>query len=68
MTKIWHPNVDYDKGEPCVDFLTESWKPEMTLRHVLQTIRGLMALPNTGMCAPSFSLVLRALSTGAWQR
>lgn len=49
MTKIWHPNVDYEKGEPCVDFLTESWKPEMTLRHVLQTIRGLMALPNTDM-------------------
>ncbi len=48
LTKIWHPNVDYEKGEPCVDFLTESWKPEMTLRHVLQTVRGLMALPNAG--------------------
>ncbi len=53
LTKIWHPNVDYEKGEPCVDFLTESWKPEMTLRHVLQTVRGLMALPNAGeSCVP----------------
>ena len=49
LTKIWHPNVDYEKGDPCVDFLTESWKPDMTLRHVLQTVRGLMALPNSDM-------------------
>jgi hypothetical protein len=48
LTKIWHPNVDYAKGEPCVDLLGTTWKSDMTIRHILQTIRGMMAFPNSG--------------------
>lgn len=44
MTKIFHPNVR-ENGEICVNVLKRDWKPTMTLRQVLLTIRCLLIEP-----------------------
>lgn len=47
LTRIWHPNVHYESGRPCVDLLREAWKPgASSLRDVLVTLRELLASPN----------------------
>jgi ubiquitin-protein ligase len=46
LTKLWHPNIDWDSGKPCIDLLKEAWKPTMTLRDLLLLLRGLLADPN----------------------
>ncbi|CAZ83982.1 unnamed protein product [Tuber melanosporum] len=45
-TKIFHPNVDERSGDVCVDTLKRDWKPTLTLRDVLITIRCLLVYPN----------------------
>lgn len=46
ITKCWHPNISYEDGKMCADFLTDSWSPTMCLRDVLQAVRTLLASPN----------------------
>jgi hypothetical protein len=48
ITKVWHPQVDYETGKPCVDFLREQWRPAMGLRDVLVMLRQLLASPSAG--------------------
>ncbi|PWW74218.1 UBC-like protein [Tuber magnatum] len=45
-TKIFHPNVDERSGDVCVDTLKRDWKPTLTLKDVLVTIRCLLVYPN----------------------
>lgn len=45
-TKIFHPNVDERTGDVCVDTLKRDWKPALTLKDVLVTIRCLLVYPN----------------------
>ena len=44
LTKIYHPNVS-PTGDICVNTLKKDWKPETTLKHVLQVIRCLLIVP-----------------------
>lgn len=47
MTKIFHPNVDPNTGEVCVDTLKRGWNPKkVDLVEILQTIRCLLIQPN----------------------
>ncbi|CAN6633031.1 ubiquitin-conjugating enzyme E2 1 [Trichomonascus vanleenenianus] len=45
-TKIFHPNVDPQTGEVCVDTLKRDWSPDVDLSHILLTIRCLLIEPN----------------------
>ncbi len=45
LTRIWHPQVKLPEGEPCVDVLKKEWKPTMSLRNVLLTLRQLIGSP-----------------------
>lgn len=45
-TKIFHPNIDDRSGDVCVGTLKRDWKPTLTLKDVLQTIRCLLIQPN----------------------
>eukprot|EP01063_Lacrimia_lanifica_P019595 TRINITY_DN2702_c0_g1_i1.p3 TRINITY_DN2702_c0_g1~~TRINITY_DN2702_c0_g1_i1.p3 ORF type:complete len:167 (+),score=56.55 TRINITY_DN2702_c0_g1_i1:69-569(+) len=45
VTKIFHPNVQFDSGEICLDILKNSWSPVWTLQSVCQAIRTLLAHP-----------------------
>eukprot|EP01138_Halocafeteria_seosinensis_P013659 gb/GECG01013950.1/.p1 GENE.gb/GECG01013950.1/~~gb/GECG01013950.1/.p1 ORF type:complete len:185 (+),score=27.46 gb/GECG01013950.1/:1-555(+) len=46
ITKCWHPNINFEDGKVCADFLTENWKSTMGLRDVLVSVRNLLAQPN----------------------
>ncbi|KAI9029363.1 ubiquitin-conjugating enzyme/RWD-like protein [Hyaloraphidium curvatum] len=45
VTKIFHPNVSAS-GEICVNTLKRDWRPELTLKDVLLTIKSLLFQPN----------------------
>jgi ubiquitin-protein ligase len=49
VTRIWHPQVHLPDGAPCVDVLTKGWTKDMTLRHVLLTLRQLIASPSAAV-------------------
>ena len=44
-TKIFHPNIDYDDGEICIDSL-KNWKPSTSIKQVLYSIYCLLIVPN----------------------
>ena len=44
LTTIFHPNVSKN-GDICVNTLKKDWKPENTIKHVLQVIRCLLIVP-----------------------
>jgi len=46
LTKVFHPNVNVETGEICVDTLKRDWKPNLGIRHVLLVIRCLLIHPN----------------------
>ena len=35
MTKVFHPNVNPDSGEICVNTLKKDWTPNLGLKHIL---------------------------------
>lgn len=45
-TKIFHPNIHLDKGEVCLDILSNNWKPVFDLTILLQSIQDLLLSPN----------------------
>lgn len=46
ITRIFHPNVNYDTGEICLDVLKEQWTPAWTLESACVAILDLMNHPN----------------------
>jgi ubiquitin-conjugating enzyme E2 S len=46
LTKIFHPNVQFDTGAICVSTLSQDWTDDMGLDHLLLTIRCLLIEPN----------------------
>jgi peroxin-4 len=45
ITRICHPNVDFDTGEICLDLLKEEWSPSWTIVSTCEAIRMLMGEP-----------------------
>lgn len=44
-TKIYHPNINYDNGNICIDSLN-NWKSTTTLKEVFYSIYCLLITPN----------------------
>jgi ubiquitin-conjugating enzyme E2 S len=44
LTKIFHPNISAG-GEICVNTLKKDWKPDLSIKEVLVTIRCLLIIP-----------------------
>ncbi len=49
VTKIFHPNVNKESGEICVNTLKKDWKPDLGVKHILLTIKCLLIFPNPGI-------------------
>lgn len=45
ITKLCHPNVDFETGEICLDLLKEKWAPSWTILSACEAIRILMDEP-----------------------
>ena len=45
-TKIWHPNVNVETGEICLDYIKDNWKPDNTMREAILSIFYLLTAPN----------------------
>lgn len=45
-TKIWHPNVEWNRGDICVNTLKRDWNEKLGVKHILIAVRSLMIVPN----------------------
>ncbi|KAL0272260.1 UNVERIFIED_CONTAM: hypothetical protein PYX00_005305 [Menopon gallinae] len=45
LTKIFHPNVAKN-GEICVNTLKKDWNPDLSIKHILLTVKCLLIFPN----------------------
>ena len=43
LTKIFHPNVQFDSGELCLDILKKEWTPAWTLQSVCRAVVALLS-------------------------
>ena len=45
-SKVFHPNVNYDTGEICLDILKKNWSPAWSLEGACRAIIALLADPD----------------------
>lgn len=45
-TKIWHPNVNENTGEICLDYIKGNWKKENSIKEAILSIFYLLTAPN----------------------
>ena len=46
ITKIFHPNVDFNSGDICLELFKDKWSPQWSLESVCIAIIDLIANPN----------------------
>ena len=46
MTKIFHPNIEFNTGAICFELLKDKWSPQWTLESVCMAILNLLSNPN----------------------
>ena len=46
LSKVFHPNVNYDTGEICLDILKKNWSPAWSLEGACRAIIALLADPD----------------------
>ena len=46
MTKIFHPNIDFNTGAICFELLKDKWTPQWSLESVCIAIFNLLSNPN----------------------
>lgn len=46
ITKIFHPNIEFNTGEICFELLKDKWSPQWTLESVCMAILNLLSNPN----------------------
>lgn len=46
LTKIFHPNVNFETGAICLSTLSQDWTEDMGLDHLLLTVKCLLIEPN----------------------
>eukprot|EP00929_Paragymnodinium_shiwhaense_P058436 TRINITY_DN2925_c0_g2_i1.p1 TRINITY_DN2925_c0_g2~~TRINITY_DN2925_c0_g2_i1.p1 ORF type:complete len:155 (+),score=30.40 TRINITY_DN2925_c0_g2_i1:101-565(+) len=46
LTRCFHPNVNFNTGELCLDILKTDWSPVWTLQYVCRAVIALFLAPN----------------------